>query len=154
PVGHFDDLQLIRFAEPPASLELDVAQDEARLVVGDQLYGDVRRADSDRLVMTAQGESLSLPWSEVAGGYFRRSPAVGAPVEGLLVRAQWRSAPGDDPENLDFAEGALIGLTDTAATLASPYAGTLAIPREYLRALIVLGHGRRLVIDPAAHHLG
>ncbi len=38
--GHFDDLQLIRFAEPPASLELDITQDEARLVVGDQLYGE------------------------------------------------------------------------------------------------------------------
>ena len=35
--GHFDDLQLIRFAEPPDSFELDIAQDEARMVVGDQL---------------------------------------------------------------------------------------------------------------------
>ena len=42
--GHFDDLQLIRFAEPPASLELDVTQDEARLVVGDQLFGTIRQA--------------------------------------------------------------------------------------------------------------
>ncbi len=154
PVGHFDDLQLIRFAEPPASLELDVTQDEARMVVGDQIYGDLGQADGDRLIMTAQGEALSLPWSEVAGVYFRRSPAAGVPVEGLLVRAQWRSAPGDDPENLDFAEGALAGLTDRAVTLETPYAGTLAIPREHLRTLIVLGNGRRLVIDPAAHHLG
>jgi len=154
PVGHFDDLQLIRFAEPPASLELDVAQDEARLVVGDQLYGHLARADGERLIMTAQGESLSLPWSEVSGVYFRRLPAAGTPVEGLLVRAQWRSAPGDDPENLDFAEGALTALSDRALTLATPYSGILTIPREILRSLIVLGHGRRLLIDPSAHHLG
>jgi hypothetical protein len=154
PAGHIDDLQLIRFAEPPASLELDVAQDEVRSIVGDQLYGVLARADGERLIMTAQDEAVSLPWSEVSGVYFRRLPAAGTPVEGLLVRAQWRSAPGDDPDNLDFAEGALTSLSDTAVTLATPYSGTLTIPRGHLRALFVLGHGRRLVIDPAAHHLG
>jgi len=152
--GHFDDLQLIRFAEPPASLELDVAQDEARLVVGDQLYGDIGGANGERLSMTVLGEPISLSWSEVSGVYFRRSPAAGTPVEGLLVRAHWRSAPGDDPENLDFAEGAVTALSDKAVTLATPYSGILSIPREHLRTLLVLGQGRRLVIDPAAHHLG
>jgi len=152
--GYFDDLQLIRFAEPPASLELDVAQDEARLVVGDQLYGDIGQADGDRLKMTVLGESISLLWSEVAGVYFRRSPAAGTPVEGLLVRVQWRSAPGEDPDNLDFAEGALTALSDKVLTLATPYSGILSIPREHLHALVVLGQGRRLLIDPAAHHLG
>ena len=39
-------------------------------------------------------------------------------------------------------------------TLATPYSGVLSIPREHLQALVVLGQGRRLVIDPAAHHLG
>ena len=38
--------------------------------------------------------------------------------------------------------------------LATPYSGVLTIPRDRLRKLIVLGEGRRLVIDPAAHHLG
>jgi len=152
--GHFDDLQLIRFAEPPASLELDIAQDEARLVVGDQLYGDIGQADGERLNMTVLGESISLSWSEVAGVYFRRSPAAGAPVEGLLVRVEWRSAPGEDPDNLDFAEGAVTALTEKALTLATPYSGSLSIPREHLHALVVLGQGRRLLIDPAAHHLG
>jgi hypothetical protein len=152
--GYFDDLHLIRFAEPPASLELDVAQDEARLVVGDQLYGAIAGGDGEKLSMTVLGEPITLSWNEVAGVYFRRLPAVGTPVHGLLVRAQWRSAPGDDPENLDFAEGALAALSDTVLTLATPYSGTLTIPREHLRSLVVLGQGSRLVIDPAAHHLG
>jgi hypothetical protein len=152
--GYFDDLQLIRFAEPPASLELDIAQDEARLVVGDQLFGDIAGADGERLKMSVLGEPITLSWNEVAGVFFRRLPAAGSPVYGLLLRAQWRSAPGDDPENLDFAEGALSALSDKVLTLATPYSGVLAIPRDQLRSLTVLGHGSRLVIDPAAHHLG
>jgi hypothetical protein len=152
--GHFDDLQLIRFAEPPASFELDVAQDEARLVVGDQLFGKVLGADGERLSISVLGESIALSWNEVAGVYFRRKPAAGASVDGLLVRAQWRSAPGDDPENLDLAEGALVSVSDKSLALATPYAGTLTIPRDQLRSLAVIGLGSRLVIDAAAHHLG
>jgi hypothetical protein len=152
--GHFDDLQLIRFGESPASLELDITQDEARLVVGDELYGNIRQADGERLNMTVDGEPISLPWSDVAGLYFRRLPAKGTPIEGLLVRVEWRSSPDNDPENIDFAEGAVTAVSDHAVTLATPYAGVLAIPLELVRKLVVQGHGLRLVIDPAGHHLG
>ena len=152
--GHFDDLQLIRFGESPASLELDITQDEARLVVGDQLFGHIKLADGERLSMSVDGEPISLPWSDVSGVYFRRSPAKAAPIEGLLVRVEWRSAPGDDPENIDFAEGAVTSVSDQSVTLATPYAGVLSIPLELVRKLVVQGQGRRLVIDPAAHHLG
>jgi hypothetical protein len=75
-------------------------------------------------------------------------------VEGLLVRLEWRSAPGRDPRDLDQADGALVGLSDSTLTLATPYAGTLAVPRDRLVSLRVVGRGRRLVIDPTAHHLG
>ena len=152
--GHVDDLRLIRFAEPPASLEIDITLDEARLVVGDQLYGEIGQVDSERIRMKVEGKPTSLSWSEVAGLYFRRVPAQGAPIEGVLVRVEWRSAPGDDPADLDFAEGALTALSDQALQLATPYSGILTIPRDRLRKLVVLGEGRRLVIDPAAHHLG
>jgi hypothetical protein len=152
--GHIDDLQLIRFAEPPASLEIDITQDEARLVVGDQLYGEIEQADIERVQIKVDGKPISLTWSEVAGLYFRREPAQGVPIEGLLVRVEWRSAPGDDPNDVDFAEGALIALSDQDLQLATPYSGTLTIPRDRLRKLIVLGEGRRLVIDPTMHHLG
>jgi hypothetical protein len=152
--GHFDDLQLVRFAEPPATIELDAGQDEARLIVGDQFYGDIKQADGEHLTMTVDGEPISLSWSNVSGLYFRRLPATGVPVEGLLARVEWRSAPGDEPENTDFAEGAITAVSDQAVTLATPYSQTLTIPRELVRKLVVQGQGLRLLIDPAAHHLG
>jgi hypothetical protein len=152
--GHFDDLRLIRFSEPSRGLEIDPAQDEARLSGGDQVFGTARSADEERVVFRAAGKEVSLPWSDVSGLYFRRASAPGTMVEGLLVRLEWRSAPGRDPRDLDQADGALVGLSDSALTLATPYAGTLAVPRDRLVSLRVVGRGRRLVIDPTAHHLG
>jgi hypothetical protein len=154
PSGHFDDLQLIRFAEPPASLEIDVTQDEARMVVGDQLFGAITSGDGERVKMIVEGDSISLSWSDVAGLYFRRAPAAGAVVEGLLARVEWRSTAGDQAANFDFAEGAIVSLSDKTATLATPYSGVLAVPRELIRKIVVFGQGRRFVIDPAAHHMG
>ena len=95
PSVYLDDLRLIRFAEPPASLEIDPNQDEARLVVGDQIFGEVRGADAERIEMAVEGRPIPLRWSEVSGLYFRRVPAQGTPVEGLLVRAEWQAAAAD-----------------------------------------------------------
>ncbi|MGO9469462.1 MAG: hypothetical protein ACLQIB_06560 [Isosphaeraceae bacterium] len=152
--GYVDDLQIIRFAEPAATFEIDITQDEARLVVGDQLFGEVKKADGDRVLMAVEGNPVTLSWSEVAGLFFRRLPAQGATVDGLLARVEWRSAAGDDPVDLDFAEGAIVAATGEVITMATPYAGVLRIPRPRIRKIAIFGEGRRVVIDPAAHHLG
>lgn len=81
-------------------------------------------------------------------------PAQSASVKGLLTRLEWRCAAGDDGDVIDFAEGALTAVSDRIFTLATPYSGVLAIPRERVKRLVVQGEGRRIVIDPAAHHLG
>ena len=152
--GHFDDLNLVRLTEPTGGLEIDATQDEVRLVSGDQVFGTIRAADADRVVLKVDREEASLPWSEVSGLRFRRAPSQGRPIEGLLVRLEWQSAPGDDPRDLDQAEGALTGLSDLSATLATPFAGVLTIPRDRIRRLHVLGRGRRIVLDATPHHLG
>ena len=55
--GIVGEIHLVRFAEPPASLEIDPSQDEVRLVVGDQLYGTIdqrgRRTRHDRCRLQA-----------------------------------------------------------------------------------------------------
>jgi hypothetical protein len=154
PASYIDDLQIIRFAEPAASVEIDVTQDEARLVTGDQLFGEFRKADAEKVVMSVEGKSINLSWNEVAGLYFRRLPAQGATVEGLLARVEWRAAAGSDPVDLDFAEGAITAVSAQAITLATPYAGVLRIPRARVRKVVMFGEARRVVFDPAAHHLG
>jgi hypothetical protein len=61
---------------------------------------------------------------------------------------------GNDPSDLNVVEGALTGLTADSLTLATPYAGSIVVPRRKLLALSVFGRGSRLVIDPKSHHLG
>lgn len=151
---HFDELQLTRFAEPPSTVEVDVTQDEARLIVGDQLFGSIERADGERIVMTVDTRTVDLPWSEVGGLYFRRVVAPGAPVEGTLVRVEWTPGAGADPRDPDYAEGALAEVSATTIALATPYAGILRLPRDRVRSIGMQGHGRRIVIDPSSHHLG
>jgi hypothetical protein len=148
------EVQFVRFAEPPASVEIDPSQDEVRLVVGDQLFGRVVQADPRRVVVEVAGRPVSLDWSEVAGLYLRREPAPSRPLQGPWVRAEWRTSPGDSPRDLDFAEGAVTGLSRSHLTLETPYAGTLAVPMERMARIRLLDHCWRQVLDPAAHHLG
>ncbi len=154
PSATFDDLRLVRFAEPPASVEVDPGQDEARLVVGDQIFGQLRSANGDRVEMQVEGRPVPLRWGEVSGLYLRRLPAQGATVEGPLARVEWLSTPAERASNLDFVEGALIDASGDSLTIATPFTGNLTIPREALRRLSLAGWGRRIVVDVAAHHLG
>lgn len=152
---HFDDLRLVRLAEPIGPLESDPTQDAIRLADdGDQLFGKFQSAEADTIRFVIEDRPVALPWSEVAGIDFRRAAAPGRPVEGLLVRATWRPNPGADPRDLDQVEGAVVAVSEAAVTLATPYAGDLALPRGQIRQLQVLGSGRRVVLDPTPHHLG
>ena len=148
----FDDLRLVRLAEPVGGLEIAPRIDDVRLIDGDQIFGQFRSADADSVRLEIDDHEIALAWSEVASIQFRRDPAQGRLIDGLLVRVEWR--PGPDPRDRDAAEGALLALTDATLTLATPYAGDLTIPRDRLQRLKVVGRGTRLVVDPHAHHLG
>ncbi len=152
--GHLDDLQLVRFNEPDGAVETDATQDEVRLTGSDQLFGKLRSADAEKIELTIDGRDVSLSWADVSGLYFRRAAVQGAAIEGLLVDLQWRAGAGTDRRDLNIVDGALVGLTETELTLATPYAGTLVVPRSRLTSLRVAGRGRRIVIDSMAHHLG
>jgi hypothetical protein len=152
--GSFDDLRLVRFTEALGDIEVDPQQDEVRLAGGDQLFGTLTAADGERVRLKVDESQVGLSWTEVAGLYLRRAPQQAPPVEGLLVRFEWRAAAGSDPSDLDSVEGALVAMSDTSLTLKTPYAGTLTLPRDRRRWMRVLSSGRRIVIDPTAHHLG
>lgn len=152
--AHVDDLNLARFAEPINRLEVITDRDEVRLVNGDQLFGRVPAADPERVSLAIDGTPSHWPWAEVSGVFFRRVPAQARIVAGQFVRLEWRTAPGNDPRDLDRAEGALVAVAEDAMTIDVPFIGRLAVPRDRLRRLIVLERARRLVLDPSIHHLG
>jgi hypothetical protein len=152
--AHIDELRLVRLTSVVSSSEVDPDQDEARLVEGDQIFGEIRRADPHNVVIEVLSRQVVQPWSAVSSLHFRRVATPSREVGGLLARLEWRSAPGTDPRDNDAAEGALLSAGPDAFTLETPYAGTLRIPRDRLRRLAVEGWGRRIVVDPMAHHLG
>jgi len=152
--GVIGEIQVFRFTQSPSSLEVDPSRDEARLVVGDQLFGEVRQGDRDRVEMIVDDAPVALRWEDLSSLNFKRTPAPGAPVRGALARVWWRSGDDDPARVADFAEGAVEALSDASLTLATPYLGTLTIPRDRLIRLRVFEPGLRLVIDPSAHHLG
>jgi hypothetical protein len=152
--GSIDDLQIVRYAEPPTSLEIDNTQDEARLILGDQLFGEIDRADPIEIRMNVDEKPIVLPWGDVSGLYFRRQDTAGRDISGWLAQVEWMSSPEDRDQDLDHVEGAISGIDDSRLSLSTPYAGDLSIPWERLRRLRILGHGRRLVVDPNSHHLG
>jgi hypothetical protein len=152
--AHIDEIRLVRLTSVVSSSEADPDQDEARLVEGDQIFGEIRRADAQNVVIEVLSRQIVQPWSAVTALHFRRVAKPSREVGGLLTRLEWRSAPGTDPRDIDAAEGALLSASADAFTLETPYAGTLVIPRDRLRRLVVEGWGRRIVVDPMAHHLG
>ncbi len=109
-VGVLDDLRLVKYAEPVGGLETDVTQDEVRLTSGDQVFGEARGADPERVRLRVDGKDVSLSWGEVAGLYFRRDADPGAPIEGLLVRVEWRAAKSHDPRDVNVIDGARLAL--------------------------------------------
>ena len=150
----FDDLRLVRVAEPVGNLEVAPLVDDVRLIDGDQVFGRFRAADGDQIRLEVDGRVVQLPWTEVASVQFRREPTTSRAIDGLLVRVEWRPGPDTDARDLDQVEGALIAANDAALTVATPYAGDLAIPRDRLRRIKVVGRGTRIMVDPFSHHLG
>jgi len=150
----FDELWLVRFADAATALEIDPTQDEVRLSGGDQVFGKLRHADASHVTLNVDSRDVNLPWSEVTGIHFRRAPTQAQPIEGTWLRVEWRAAPGNDPLDLDRVDGALVNLDADHLTLEVPYAGRVTLSRQRVKRIEVLGHSRRIVVDPTSHHLG
>ena len=149
-----DDLRLVRFATGLSTDEVDPGQDEVRLVGGDQVFGSLARGDSSGVEVEVFGKLVSLPWTHVAAVRFRADPRPSRVVEGLLTRLEWRSAPGDDPKDVDAVEGALVAADAASFAIETPYAGRVSVPRDRVVRATFDGLGSRIVIDPTAHHMG
>lgn len=149
-----DDLRIARRVAAATNVQIEPGRDEVRLLGGDQLFGEVLRGDAAGVTARVLGREVTIPWSAASGLYFRRRSSPGVMVEGRLVRVAWRPAPGGDTRDVDRVEGALVAVDDSTLTVATPRAGTLAIPRGQLVEVQVGNTARRLVLDTHAHHLG
>jgi hypothetical protein len=148
------ELRVARLALAASRPDVDPSQDEIRLVTGDQVFGEARKADPDGATLVLDGRSVRYRWSDAAGLYFRRAPAPSEPLEGQWVLLSWRPDPRPSSGEPDRVEGVLVGATPEAVAVEVPYAGRLTVPRGQLAELVPLGRVWRTILDPTSHHLG
>ncbi len=149
-----DEFRIVRLVEPSGRFEVDPSQDEVRLATGDQLFGVVESADGESIRLRFDGKPARTTWADASGIYTKRSAGASAMRDGFWAEVEWKTAPGDDPRDLDRVEGVVSALDDTTLTLDIPYAGRITIPRSSVTQIAPRGRGARMVVDSRARHLG
>jgi hypothetical protein len=125
----FDDFTLARAIEDLPHHAADPRQDEVWLVSGDQLFGDVVRADRRAIELSARFGKRTLAWGDVRGLSLRQSREPGPNADAGQVRV-WLRAPVDtEPDQL---VGDVRALDDRRLTLHHAHLGELDIERKWL----------------------
>ena len=134
-----------RRPRPPA----DLTQDEVWLRTGDQLFGDLPRADPNTCVLKTRFGQRTIPWTDTQGLFFRQERSQPLRTE---VGEQVRLALAE-PQR-DELEGLVRAFDEKVLRLQHPILGALVIPAERLRRLQGIVYGRLLYLDRGVHHLG
>ena len=144
----FDDFSLARSLDVLPHRVEDATQDELWLASGDQLFGQVLRADRRTIRFRGRSDTRTFAWGEVRGIFLRREvPPVAAGLkpapqttEGEHVRIWPRPGVGAATDEL---EGVLLTLDDKHVAIRHPLLGKLEIEHGRLHRLDWLFHGRR-----------
>jgi hypothetical protein len=129
---HFDDLTLAKTLEPIARAPGDPTQDELWLASGDQLFGQVERADRYSVFLRVRGRAREVTWTDLRGIYLKRDAAAQQKAKGTHVRVWFRSGLGSQPDQL---EGVLEALGDQKLTLRHLVLGRIELARARLSRL-------------------
>jgi hypothetical protein len=150
-----DDLRILRTVESRLRKDSDPSQDDVRLAVGDQIFGEVREADGKKVRMESAGRVIELAWSEVSGIRFARRVQQPVRLEGDWVELRFQpEGTGSTSEEPDVLEGVLRGVNEREIVIEVAHAGEVRIARERLAAMTIGHRGWRLVIDADSYHLG
>lgn len=107
----------------------DPGQDEVWLVSGDQVFGQVPRADDQAVELRGPFGKRTLPWGEVRGVFLHRL-APPAPAGAGRVRVRFWPGAGEEYDEL---VGTVRGLDERRLTLDHPLLGECPIERARLR---------------------
>jgi hypothetical protein len=146
----FDQASIARSVGPLRPPARDPSQDEVWLVSGDQLFGQLHRADRKTIDLEGRFGRRSLTWSEVRSLRLRNATCPLQITDGEHVRLQLAAGIGVAADEI---EGVLRKL-DRDALVLQHAVGEVTIPRERVRQLQATFHGRRMELDNQAHHLG
>lgn len=128
----FDELSLARQVDEPVRVAADPARDEVRLPGGDQLFGDVLRADPGGVELRGRFGPRRLPWGEVLGVYLKPAAPPSATPRQEQVRVWLQTGLGGEEDQL---EGVLRSLDARRLVLRHPVLGDVDVERGRLRRL-------------------
>lgn len=129
----FDDLSLARAVDRLPHRVEDATQDEAWLLAGDQLLGQVLRADRRTIHLQMRTGLQKLEWGEVRGVFLRKPAAPAKKPEGEQVRLWLHTGMGGEADQL---EGIVRSLDARRLVLGHPLLGDLEIERPRLQRLV------------------
>jgi hypothetical protein len=125
-----DDFRLARQVEGLRHRRADREQDEVWLGPGDQLLGEIIRADRNGIVLRGAFGKTRLAWDDVRGIFLRdqakEHPAAGDADVMLLLRAP----EGPEPDRLI---GTLLKMDERTLTLRHAIFGELQLDRSQVR---------------------
>jgi hypothetical protein len=147
----FTAFSVARAVDEPPHPAGDPTQDEVWLADGDQLFGQVVRADRRTLDTKGRYGSRTLPWADLRGCFLRHDAAPPYTSDGAQVRLGLRSGLDAQPDLLD---GVLKGLDERQLTLKHALFGDLRLERARVQEVRPLFSGRRIELDNGLHHLG
>jgi hypothetical protein len=118
-------------------------QDELWLADGDQVFGEVLRADRTSVELKGRFGVRRFPWTSLRGWFLKHGRRTPSPLgRGQAVRVWLHSGLRPARDMRDMLEGELTGLDDQHLTLRHPLLGVLAIPRTVLARLRPLAEKR------------
>jgi hypothetical protein len=121
---------------PPA----EPGQDELWLASGDQVFGEVLRADRMSVELKGRFGVRRYPWITLRGWFLKRGKAPAPPMRrGSLVRLWLNSGLRPAP---DVIAGELTALDARQLTLIHPLLGELTIPRAVVTRIKPLAEKR------------
>jgi len=155
PVVFVDDVQIAASVAVATERLPTQRHDDVLLVTGDQVFGQVRSASREEVVIEADFGAYSAPWRKVQEIHFVGQPCPVRELTGQRVRVDFAPAGSASPrgEPNDVLTGVLTNLDD-ALHLNHPHLGATRIARDQMREIEVLGAGQWIAIDSGFHHLG
>jgi hypothetical protein len=146
----FDDFSISRSVDEFRHEAGDAAQDECWLAGGDQLFGQITRANSHTVGVQGRFGKRTIPWSSLRGIFLKREATEPKASDGAHVRV-WLDSGFPQKDEL---EGVLLSLDARKLVLSHSEFGDITLDRSRLRKLRPIFFGKRIELDNGRHHLG
>jgi hypothetical protein len=128
----FDDFGLAQAVASRMHPQGDPGQDELWLLPGDQLFGQVPRANPRTIQLQGRLGNRAINWAAVRGVYFRKPSPASTQTRTARVRIWLRSGIGVEP---DVLEGVVQTLDQRRLLLRHALLGEVEIERKRVHRL-------------------